>query len=442
MTKRHAIRDERTIRALTVDTKATQLTDGEGLYLKLRWKTGQLHSWNFDFRSPVTGKRNTITIGDFPHIGLKAARDDAERMRGMVARGECPAAARDAGKEATQAAQTRAKRIALGLPVAGTFKAVAHDFRALKWQETPTGGFKNQWSDVHATKWLRVLKDHVFPELGDRMCADLTAQDFLRVLAVLDAKGMAETGVNARTYSKQVMDYAVVMDICKGNPVGSLRVVLKPRGVRSHYASCTTPADVAELLHTIDAAGLKPLMRDCILMHALTWQRPGNVRAMRWDEINFDARTWVIPSAKMKRRIDEKEHGADHVVPLPRQAMDILARLKATSEGDYVFPVRSGADADFVTQGAVSKLLARIGFGGKMTAHGFRAMARTLLDEVHGIDSRVLEAHLAHSNGEQLGKSYARATYLDRRVVAAQTWADYLDDLRNGAQVIQLKQAA
>lgn len=442
MTKRHAIRDERTIRALTVDSKATQLTDGEGLYLKLRWKAGQLHSWNFDFRSPVTGKRNTITIGDFPHIGLKAARDDAERMRGMVARGECPAAARDAGKEAAQAAQARAKRIAMGLPVAGTFRAVAADFRALKWQETPTNGFKNQWSDIHATKWQRVLKDHVFPALGDKMCEDLTAQDFLRVLAVLDAKGMAETGVNARTYSKQVMDYAVIMGLCKGNPVASLGVVLKPRGVRSHYASCTTPAEVAELLQTIDAAGLKPLMHDCLQMHALTWQRPGNVRAMRWEQVDFEACTWVIPSAEMKRRIDEKEHGPDHVVPLPRQAMDILRRLKATADGEFVFPVRSGAAADCITQGAISKLLGRIGFGGKMTAHGFRAMARTLLDEVHAVDSRVLEAHLAHSNGEQLGKSYARATYLDRRAQAVQTWADYLDDLRKPAQVIQLKQAA
>jgi integrase len=441
MTKRHAIRDERTIRALTPDTKGTQLTDGEGLYLKLRWNAGQLHSWCFDFRSPVTGKRNTIALGDFPHIGLKLARDKAEDMRAQVARGECPAAARDAGKEATKTAQANAKRLAQGLPVAGTLRAVAADFMALKWQESPANGFKNQWSDIHAAKWWRVLKDHVFPTIGDRMCADLKAADFLRCIAPLDALGRAETALNVRTYVKQVMDYAVVLDLLPANPVYSLRIVVKTRGKRTHYASCTTPAQVAELMQTIDSAKLATQQRDCILMHALTWQRPGNVRSMRWDEIDFAGATWTIPSANMKRRVDDKEKGHDHVVPLPTQALEILTRIKATSESEYVFPIRSGTKNEFMTQGATSKTLARIGFAGRMTAHGFRAMARTLLDEVHGIDPRHLEANLAHGNGEQLGMSYARATYLPQRARAVQVWADYLDQLRTGAQLVMLKAA-
>lgn len=443
--KHHAIRDERTIRALTPDTKLTQLTDGRGLYLKLRWNPGQLHSWCFDFKSPVTGKRNTMALGDFPHIGLKAARDRAEELRTAVAQGRCPAAMRDAAKVTTEQAQERAKRAALGLPVVGTFKAAALEFRAMKWQEEPAKGFKNQWSDSHARKWIRTLEIYVFPTIGDRMCATLTAADFLAVVAPIDAQGLAETSQNVRIYMQQTMDYATVKGWCAANPVYSIKVVLNRDVTRGNFASCTT-ADAARTLVQALAGDTATSfdVRACTTLHALTWQRPGNVRAMRWEQIDLDAGLWTIPSAEMKRRISEKENGDDHVVPLPRQAVALLREVKARQDAkgasDWVFPARAGGAEPFMGRNNVQNQLNRLGFAGKMTAHGFRAMARTLLEEVHHMDTRWLEAHLAHSNGMATGTSYARATHLEKRAEVVQVWADYLDDLC-AAQVIHLKAA-
>jgi integrase len=447
MTKRHAIRDERTIRALTPDTKLTQLTDGQGLYLKLRFKPGQLHSWCFDFKSPATGKRNTLALGDFPHIPLKKARDRAEELRAMVAQGQCPAVARDAAKVNAEQAREHAERVALGLPGVGTFKAATLEFRALRWQEEPTKGFKNQWSDTHGRKWLRLLENHVFPILGDRMCTTITAAEFLGVVAPLDGAGQHQTAQNVRIAMQQVMDYATVKGWCAANPVHSIKVVLQRGFAKGNFASCTTPDSARELMRALAAdTGTNQDVRDCTELHALTWQRPGNVRAMRWDEIDFAASRWVIPSAKMKRSVTQKEKGADHVVPLARQALALLREIKARREAkgitsDYVFPAKPGFAEKYMGRNNVQNQLYRLGFDSKMTAHGFRAMARTLLVDVHKLDSRPLEANLAHSNGETLGTSYDRATYMQERIHAVQVWADYLDELRSDAQPVHLKAA-
>lgn len=447
MTKRHAIRDERTIKALTPDCKLTQLTDGQGLYLKLRFKPGQLHSWCFDFKSPATNKRNTMALGDFPHIGLKAARDRAEELRAAVAQGKCPAAMRDASKVDAERAREQAERLALGLPVVGTFKAAALEFRALRWQEEPAKGFKNQWSHSHAHKWLRTLELYVFPQIGNRPCATITAAEFLSIVTPLEGQGMHETAQNVRIYMQQVMDYATVKGWCHANPVHSIKVVLQRGVMRGHFASCTTIEGARDLMQALARdTETNQDVRDCTELHALTWQRPGNVRAMRWDEIDFATSRWVIPSAKMKRIISQKEKGQPHVVPLPRQALQLLREIKARREAkgivsDWVFPARPGGVEAYMGRNNVQNQMDRLGFKGRMTAHGFRAMARTLLAEVHKLDSRCLEANLAHGNGQALGMSYDRATYMQDRIHAVQVWADYLDELRSEAQPVHLKAA-
>ena len=437
MTKSLALTDASIKAAHKAKTK--QLTDGRGLYLKLS-QTHSWHSWRFDFKSPATGKRNTLILGNYPEVTLKDARDKAHEARSLISKGICPAAQREGTKEGQKATQERAERAAKGEAEPGSFKAVAVEFHDARYRAEPPAGFRNSWGHGHARKWLALMTAYAFPAFGHKQFADITAEDVLKVVQVLEVAGKLPSAENLREYIGQVFKLARVKRLCLVNPAEDLKEIRSYRVTHKPRLSQVTAPGAAMVITTIDMH-TNELARDCLLMMSLTWQRPGNVRGMEWAHVDLDAARWVIPSAQMKRSVEDKLKGHDHVVPLPTQAVDMLRRrlAQAAPGARFVFASRRVRES-FISQTSISQAMADLGLSDKMTPHGFRAMARTMLREVHKLPADALEAHLAHSNGLAHGVSYDRATFLEERAHAVQVWADYLDQLRGG-NVKQLRAA-
>ena len=226
------------------------------------------------------------------------------------------------------------------------------------------------------------------------------------------------------------------------NPATDLHGALKPMQVK-HMAAILEPVKVGELLRAVDGYSGQPLTRAALLLSALLFQRPGNVRAMEWGEIDVDRAMWTIPAEKMKRTIHGKVNGRPHLVPLAKQALAILEEVRPHSgHGQYVFPSQLSVKR-CMSENTVRNALRRLGYGNDdMTPHGFRAMARTLLiEELPGVSADVIEAQLAHGKSGPLGSAYDRAEFIKQRRTLMQTWADYLDQLRVGAAVVPLRAA-
>jgi integrase len=430
MTKSLALTDAKIKAAHNVKTK--QLTDGRGLYLKLAAPPHAHHSWRFDFKSPADGKRKTLYLGHYPDVSLKDARELAHEARAQIAKGVCPVAQRETAKEGQKATQERAERKAKGQADPGSFKALATEFYDARFSAEPRPNFRNSWGAGHARKWLSLMQRFAYPAFGDVQAADITAEQVLMVVQAAERAGKTPTAVNLRVYIGQVFKLAKVKRLCIINPAEDLRGVVTTRAISKPHAAQVTAAGAAHVITTIDAHEHE-MHRECLQLLALTWQRPGNVRAMEWAHVDLDAGLWVIPSANMKRRVQDKEKGDAHVVPLPTQAVELLRRRLAKAEpgARFVFAAKR-ADGKCLSHTSISRAMADMGLSDLHKPHGFRAMARTMLREVHKLPADMLEAHLAHSNGLATGVSYDRATYLGERVDAVQVWADYLDQLRGG----------
>ena len=258
----------------------------------------------------------------------------------------------------------------------------------------------------------------------------------------MEKRGAIITAHGLRQYAGQVFRYGIQTGRCERNPSVDLAGALKSKPVK-HMAAVLEPVGVGELLRNIGGYVGQPLTRGALLLSALTFQRPGNVRAMEWAEIDAGAALWTIPAAKMKRTIHGKNNGRPHMVPLAAQALQVLEELRPHSgSGRYVFPsLLSGQRC--MSENTIRAALRRMGYGNEdMTAHGFRAMARTLIAErLPGISPDVIEAQLAHGKSGPLGMAYDRAEFMDQRRQMMQAWADYLDRLRDGAQVIPIRAA-
>lgn len=296
---------------------------------------------------------------------------------------------------------------------------------------------------MHAASWLRSCELHLFPHIGSLPLTDVSAPMLLQVLRKVEARGTIRTAHDLREFAGHVFRYGVSTGRCNGNPAADLRGALKPF-VERNMAAILDPARAGELLRGIDAYNGHPVTRAALLLSPLVFQRPGNVREMQWSEVNFDAALWTIPAAKMKRTVAGKVNGRPHLVPLSRQALAVLKELQGlTGHGRYVFPSLLTGER-CMSENTVRAALRRMGYGNEdMTPHGFRAMARTLIAErLPGIDPQVIEAQLAHAKSGPLGSAYDRAEYLQQRATMMQAWADYLDRLRDGAQVIPISSRA
>lgn len=393
-----------------------RLSDGGRMYLQIAASGAKYWRMNYRFN----GKDKTLALGVYPDVPLAAARRKRDEAREKLAAGIDPGESKKAEK--------RTQR----LNAENSFEAIAREWHA---KYAPT------WSEGHGDRILRRLEVDAFPWIGGKPVADLAPPDVLDVLRRVEKRGALETAHRLRANISQACRYAVATGRAQRDVTADLRGALPPVQVE-HMASLTDPKQVGELLRAIDGyQGTFPVL--CALRLApLLFQRPGELRAAEWSEFDLDAGTWEIPGERMKRTKQGKAAGGAHIVPLPSQAVAILHELHAlTGNGRFLFPSVRTKDRP-MSDNTINGALRRLGYDGDtMTGHGFRAMARTILEEVLGVAAAIIEAQLAHAVKDPLGRAYNRTAHLPHRREMMQRWADYLDQIKTGAKVIPLTAA-
>ncbi|MGP8153578.1 MAG: tyrosine-type recombinase/integrase [Smithella sp.] len=388
--------------------KFYKLTDSEGLYLHVTETGTKL--WRFRYR--FSGKEKLLALGKYPGISLLDARQKRDEARRQLAHGIDPSALRKAQKQAK-------------VENTETVEAIARE-----WHEK----FKSTWTEGHALKLMRCLERDVFPWIGIRPIKDIKAPELLMVLRRVESRGVLEGAHRVRGICNMIFRYAISTGRAERNPAQDLIGSLPP-AKENHLAAITEPKEVRELLLAIDGYVGSYVVKLALQLSPLVFVRPGELRHMEWTEVDFDAALWSIPAEKMKMR-------EPHLVPLSRQAIKILEEIKKlTGASRYAFP--SGRTfIQPMSNNALLAALRRMGYTkDEMTPHGFRAMARTILDEVLQVKPDFIEAQLAHRVSDPLGRSYNRTTHLNERKKMMQTWADYLDGLKAGAKVLPFKKA-
>jgi len=377
--------------------KPTKLFDGGGLFLLLNPNGARWWRWKYRF----AGKEKLLSFGVYPDVTLADAREKRDEARRQLASGIDPGAHRKATAAAARPAV-----------FADSFELVAREWLAGR-----------PWVESYRKKVTAWFVNDVFPWVGSRPPADLDAADFLAIARKLEARQAFESAHRVMQNCSQVMRYAVATRRAKHDPVADLRGALVPAPEDNH-AAVTEPAALADLLRAMHGYYGLPMTQAALKLAPLVFVRPVELRTAEWAEIDLDAATWLIPKHKMKMR-------TEHLVPLSRQAVEILQEIHPlTGDGRYVFPGHRSRSRP-MSENAVLAALRRMGFGTEeVTGHGFRATARTMLDEVLGFRPDIIEHQLAHRVKDPNGRAYNRTTHLPERVRMMQVWADYLDELR------------
>jgi integrase len=388
--------------------KPVRLFDERGLYLEVSPAGGKW--WRLKYR--FAGKEKRLSLGVYPDVSLKDARDSREECRKMLASGVDPSENRKARKSASS---DRASN---------SFEVVTREWFAK---------FSPGWAVSHSGRILEFFERDVFPWLGDRAISDVTAKDLLGVIRRIEGRGALDTAHRARGRCGQVLRYAVATGRCDRDPSVDLRGAL-PAAKGGHFAATTEPAKLAGILRAMDGYQGEVTVRCALRLAPLVFVRPGELRAAKWKDIDFDAAEWRYVVTKTK---------VAHIVPLSRQAITILRELEPlTSNGAYVFP---GARTRLrpMSDNAILAAMRRMGIGKEeMSGHGFRAVARTILDEVLGFRPDYIEHQLAHAVRDPNGRAYNRTAHLAERKKMMQEWADYLEKLKAGAAIVSLDQRA
>lgn len=410
-----------TLRSSKPTDKDKRLNDGGGLYLLL--KPNGAKWWRFDYS--YAGKRKTLSLGTYPDTTLANARKKAGDARNNIANGIDPSDQRKEAKAAQQLENENTKRMEAGLPAIDSFEEIAREWHSK---------FKAKWTPDHASRLLTRLEKDVFPHIGSRPINEIDAPELLRVMQRIEARGVIDTLHRALQNCGQIFRYGVATGRCQRDPSGDLRGALTP--VKSkHHASITDPKQIGDLLRAMeDYQG--SLVSQCALkFSALTFCRPGEIRHAEWAEIDFETKQWRIPGPKMKMRLQ-------HIVPLAGQTIALLEKLhQLTGDGKYLFPSERSKDRP-MSENTVNAAIRRMGYSkNEMTAHGFRSMASTRLNELH-FNRDWIERQLAHSEKDGVRAAYNHAEYLPQRTNMMQAWADYLDGLKAGAEVIPFRRQA
>ena len=384
--------------------KIQRLSDEKGLYLEVH-PNGSKY-WRHKYR--FNGKEKRLAYGVYPEVTLKQAREKRDDARKLLAAGVDPGVVKKA---------TKSLRIELA---ANSFEAISREWYA---KQLPT------WSDTTAKKRLALLENDLFPWLGNRPVSEITAMELLTTLQRIEDRGAKETAHNGRQVAAQIFRYARLTQRCQTDPASDLKGALAPK-VTQHRPAITDPAQLGKLLVSIDQYKGSFIVRSLLALCPILFQRPGEMIAMEWDELDLEAGEWHLPAEKMKM-------GVPHIVPLPQQAIAILQDLQPlTGRGRYVFPNQSKRRTHHASNGTINKALQNMGIDTKTThcAHGFRATARTILDEQLGFRVEWIEHQLAHQVRDALGRAYNRTKHLPQRKDMMQQWADYLDRLHEQAQ--------
>lgn len=396
------------IRKAAPADKPQRLFDGGGLYLEVSPAGGKWWRWKYRF----AGKEKRLSLGTYPDTGLADARAKHAAARKLLAAGIDPGEQRKAEKVATQERS------------ANTFAAVADELLLQRAKKLVAGS---------ADRERRMLDKDLAPLVGNVPIADVSAPMLLRALRKIEHRGAVETAHRARMLASQVFRYAIATGRADRNPAADLLGALS-QPEKTHFASITEPAEVAPLLRALWGYQGTPVVNAALKLAPLFYARPGELRQARWADIDLEAAEWRYTASKK---------GNPHIVPLATQAVDILRELQPlTGRGVYVFPGLRGRDRA-MSANTVNAALRRMGFDGKtMTGHGFRAMARTILDEVLIFRPDYIEHQLAHAVRDPNGRAYNRTAHLAERRKMMQAWADYLDALRTDANVVPIKRKA
>lgn len=415
---RYLIPSDASIKAVKVGDPRKRLSDGDGLVLLLFVKPGE-HGWRFDYR--FAGKRNMLSLGNYPDTTLAIARRKADAARRLLAEGFDPSQQRKAERKAQVEAHEDQKRVAQGLPPRGSFEEVAREWYAVR---------KDGWAKSYGDKIIARFETDVFPWIGKVPVADVTAPMLLEVMRRIEARGVLETAHRALQDCSQALRYAVATGKASSNPARDLKGALR-RPMAKHFPAIVEPARFGELLRAMDHYAATPVVRAALKLAPMLLLRPGELRFAEWAEIDLDGALWTVPSMRMKRELRQKLHGAPHLVPLSRQAVVVLRDLQPlTGNGPLVFRGERHHDRP-MSDNTVNAALRAMGFStDEVTGHGFRATARTMLHERLGFDPNVIEAQLAHSVQDALGRAYNRTEFFEQRRKMMQAWADYLDKLR------------
>jgi integrase len=395
------------IRQAKSTEKPFKLSDGDGMYLLVN-SVGKY--WRLDYR--FLEKRKTLALGTYPEVSLAMARQRRFDARKRLADGIDPSEHKKIVK--------RTK-----------FESAANSFQlvAQEWF------LKNRtnWVDSHSEKIIRRLERDIFPWIGNKPIAELTALDILSVLRRIEKRKAVETAHRALQNCGQILRYAVVTGRAERDVSADLRGALPP-SVPKHHASITDPKQIGELLRAMrDYKG--SFVTACALRLApLVFTRPGELRHAEWSEFNFDTAEWRIPGDKMKM-------GITHIIPLSTQAIALLREIQPlTGNARFVFPSNRTSERP-MSENTVLAALRRLGYAKEeMTGHGFRSMASTLLNE-NGWDGDAIERQLAHSESNSVRAAYNYAEFMPERRKMMQWWADYLDSLAAGVRPIQTEAA-
>ncbi len=396
------------IRTAKPAIKPRKLFDAGGLYLEVSPTGGKW--WRLKYR--YNGKEKRLSLGVYPDVPLKVARNKRDEARKLLAAGTDPSENRKAIKSG------RMER------AANSFEVVAREWFAK---------YSPNWAKTHADKIIQRLERDVFPWLGGRPVADIAAPELLAAMRRIEARGALESAHRTLSNCGQVFRYAVATGRAARDPSGDLRGALPPYK-RDHFAAITDPKRVGQLLREIDGYQGTFAVNCALRLAPLVFVRPGELRLAQWADVDLDAAEW---------RYTARKTDTPHIVPLATQAVAILRELHAvTGHGQYLFPGgRSPKRA--MSDNAILAALRRMGIGKEeMSGHGFRAMARTILDEVLGVRPDLIEHQLAHAVRDPNGRAYNRTAHLPERRKMMQQWADYLDKLKVGADVIPLHGSA
>ena len=396
------------------------LADGDGLYLRVR---PSAKVWVYRFKR--AGKECKLSLGHYPAVSLAAARKRAGVEAEKLSSGIDPREARREEAERERVSQLN------------TFERTARAWHA-------QAGKDRQWSDGYAGKVIRHLEIHIFPWLGSYSVETIAPTELVRCLHRIKERGHLETAQRVREAVLHVYQYAVDVGALEPskNFVNS-RTGGLPAPRSRHYAAITDPDELGRLLRDIAAYRGNVVTRAALRLSPMLFQRPGQLRLAHWEDIDFDRKLWRCPPEKMKLREWQKRDSrtAAHLVPLPVQAMDILEDLRPLTgpTGPIFKSMAKRSEATrYMSDNTINAALRALGYDTQeqMTGHGFRATARTLIRELLGWDREVIERHLAHVSDEELGGSYDRATHLDQRRRMVQAWADLLDDLMDGKEIL------
>ncbi len=401
--------------------KPVKLADGGGLFLLVQPNGAKY--WRLAYR--FAGKQKTLALGVYPDVPLvgywhdpktkkvwvKGAREQREDARKLLANDTDPGAVKQAQKAAK------------GEQVANSFEAIAREWFV---RHSPN------WKENHSSKIIARLEKDVFPWIGARPIGEIAAPALLAAIRRIESRGALETAHRALACCGQVFRYAVATGRAERDPTGDLRGALPPVKKDKHFAAITDPKKVGELMRDIDGYQGSFIVKCAFKLSPLLFVRPGELRKMEWTDVDLDSAEWVYFVTKTE---------TNHIVPLAQQAVEILREIQPlTGRGKYVFPGERDHDRP-MSDNAIRSALRRMGWSNdEMTPHGFRAMASTILDNM-GYKQEWLERQLAHEEANKVKAAYKREAwrmYLPERTAMMQQWADYLDKLKAGADVIPL----